>query len=108
MSAAREHPSHRCPRCDGPRLAPHPAGFVFRHRVDCALLAAEDATAAADAERAADAGLPGFYRRTTDAERVLLEACGVALPLDARTECYWLTPSVRRRRWAGVSLDAAA
>lgn len=91
-----------CPECAGPRIEDHPAGLVFKHEQTCSILAAEDATQAADAERGYRHHFRPGVRRATDAERTLLAACGFELPADAKTYLDWLVePAVRRRSWDG-------
>lgn len=90
-----------CPTCSGPRIVGHSAGFVWDHRSDCAVRDQEDATAVADHERARGRSLT---RPTTEAELVLLAACGVTVPQPPLTTVDPLTASVLRRTF-GVTLD---
>ena len=86
-----------CPVCGGPRVTPHPAGLVFSHLQDCALLAAEDATQVADRERLRRYG--AHTRPATGAERALLAASGVTVPDTLNTHVLPTTAAVRRREW---------
>lgn len=102
--------SARCPSCLRERIEGHPAGLVFDHGLACPLLAAEDATHAADVERLADCfGMSrrtNLVRATTDAERTLLAACGWTAPADAITTVRSITAGIVNRSWPGIDLDA--
>lgn len=57
-------------------MVDHPAGLLaIAHRVDCSMLAAEDATRGADADPTRERGLR-FTRPATQTERELLAALG--------------------------------
>ena len=96
--------SARCPSCLRQRIEHHPSGLTFDHGLGCPLLAAEDATHAADVERAA--GLRTFRRPPTQAERTLVAACGITLPTDVETLVEPITRGILRRSWPGIDLDA--
>lgn len=93
-----------CPECSGPRLERHPAGLVYRHQLTCALLAAEDATAAADATRARSGGQGvtwqrsgGFTRDSTATERLLVATARPDMSPAVSVHVHALTTAVRRR-----------
>lgn len=85
-----------CPQCTGARLY----GLTYRHGNTCPLLAAEDATQAADYQRGDNS------RPSTTAELTLLNSLGFAPAADedgvTRTHVGYITRSVRHRQWAGV------
>jgi len=93
-----------CPSCDGERMVRHPAGFVWLHAMRCPLLAAEDATKAADHERMQRRARTSWARPATATELALLAACGVT-GIDPTTTVTQVTQSVLRRSWHGVDLD---
>jgi hypothetical protein len=84
-----------CPSCGGPRLPNDPCGLRVQHVVSCPVVAAEDATQAADKARGVD-----FRRAVTPTERLLLAAWGHDLPAEAdraSTHVRWITRGARRR-----------
>ena len=91
-----------CPDCAGPELVGHPAGLMFAHTDPCAVRDAEDATQAADAERAGTYRV-GFARPLTDAESLLLHVIGTArgYRVAAGIACFvsYPSPGIRRREF---------
>lgn len=86
-----------CPECDGEQMVNHPAGILaFQHRIDCGLLQAEDATAAADHLRL---GSGPFTRTSTDTERLLLGWLGYEVEPGMLTRVERITTSVHHREW---------
>lgn len=72
-----------CPTCSGQQLPGHPAGMLLiRHELTCSLLAAEDPTHVADADRAVYLRGAPFIRQSTTAERELLGANGFQQQID--------------------------
>ena len=95
-----------CPSCGQPTMVSDVPRFDplrISHVLDCPLLAAEDATRAADYERR----YPGrrFTRPVTSTELALLTAWGwtdtSGLPptSETRTEVTHLSPGARARAW---------
>jgi len=81
-----------CPECAGEQMPGHPAGVLaIRHTNLCAIRAAEDATAANDAEHGER------LRPATTAERTLLNALGYQVPAAVFTQVVPLTGGVRNR-----------
>lgn len=81
-----------CPRCPGPHLPGHPGGpIMFRHTLNCPLLAREDSRRLADHECLTD-------RPANDVERELLTHLGYAIP-DALTTRVTLVAGIVRRDW---------
>lgn len=92
-------PDRTCPQCGGPQLAGHPGGALeVQHTAMCELLAAEDATRAADRDRADRLGRERFARPTTITEAALLTAFGI--PAHPSTHVDYLTRGVRHRSWS--------
>lgn len=90
-----------CPVCAGPQMPGHPAGrLAIDHRDPCALRNAEDATQAADVDRAATVGWMWprrFVRPVTPAEATLLAALGIKHTGVTRVSIW--NPAVRNRTW---------
>jgi hypothetical protein len=90
-----------CPSCAGPSQPDHPGGVLAGWRHDptsCELLAREDATAMADADRLE--GRTRFNRIATATEMELLAASGFAWTVDPLlTVVRGVTPGLRRRLW---------
>lgn len=81
-----------CPECAGEQMSGHPAGVLaIRHSNACQLRAAEDSTAANDAEQGER------LRPATTAERTLLDALGYAVPAETYTQVTPITAGVRNR-----------
>lgn len=81
-----------CPECAGPQMVAHPAGILaIRHSNACQLRAAEDATAANDAQ------LGDRIRPATPTERVLLGALGYLVPAETYTQVTPYTRGLRHR-----------
>lgn len=60
----------------------------------------EDATRAADQERAAVMAWPGFWRASTPTELTLLAAVGYPVtPAGVDCQIVYVTPGIRRREW---------
>ena len=104
-----------CPECGGARLIGDPSGLRIQHRLDCSIIAAEDATLAADRQRGIE-----FERPMTETERLLLITAGATVPTEAErllliaagkrnvpgvptTSVRWLTEGFRRREWLNVA-----
>ncbi|MBD8057226.1 hypothetical protein ICV35_26680 [Rhodococcus ruber] len=95
----------------GPQYTqPDPRGWLVFEYLPDHLQAREDATLAADHERAAH-GLRSFTRPATDTERVLLEHLGYghiteegtrALPTDLATTVVYHSPGIRRRTFPAL------
>ena len=81
-----------CPECAGEQMPGHPAGVLaIRHTNDCTIRAAEDSTAANDAEQGER------LRPATTAERTLLDALGYLVPAEVFTQVVPITAGVRNR-----------
>lgn len=81
-----------CRECAGEQMPEHPAGVLaIRHTNDCQLRAAEDSTAANDAEQGER------LRPATTAERTLLDALGYLVPAEVFTGVTPITGGVRNR-----------
>ena len=97
-----------CPTCDGPVMNLHPGGVLeIQHQTDCTLLPHEDATKAADYERHLALG-SSFRRQATPTETILLVAQGFSVPSALITCVSHLSPGVRRRTWAGITVTEGA
>lgn len=89
-----------CPECDGEQMVNHPAGLLtFQHHIDCGLLQAEDATAAADHQRLHHGPIT---RTTTDTERLLLGWLGYKVEDGMLTRVERITTSVLHREWTDL------
>ena len=96
-----------CPTCAGAQMIDHPAGWLaWRHTNTCTIRDAEDARQVADHD-----GLGSDYtftRPATEAERVLLQVLGHAVPDTLGTVVTYLTPGVHRRTWPVLDVSGAA
>ena len=91
-----------CPSCAGEQMTGHPGGLLEFNHVPtmCTLRDFEDATRAADHERATDYGVTAYARAATPTELTLLAAVGITVPVGgADTSVYFLSPGIRRRDW---------
>lgn len=101
-----------CPDCGG-RRRPDDSDVLatFDHEQTCELAREERATLNADRARYVKFGTASRHRPTTPAERALLRASGLDVPVGGEmfTAVSWPSPEFRMRTWARrlvVSLDA--
>jgi hypothetical protein len=87
----------------GSHIADDPRGWLRFTYLAAELRRAEDATLAADRERAGRPGdygaVPTFTRPATATERTLLQHLGHTLPDNLNTTVTWVSDGVRNRRW---------
>ena len=101
---------NRIPGVGEQHRQPDPRGVLVFRGLTEGLQASEDATLAADNDRAfngpAFLQVFTFTRPATAAERLLLQHLGYGpLPADLATRVSYHTPGVRRRTWPAIGIN---
>ncbi len=88
-----------CPSCKGDRIPDDPDHLAaYRHEARCALADAERETLAEDRARYRRFATHTRHRAATQAERTLLAASGVPVPVECFTRVSW-QDDTRTRTW---------